>query len=81
MPMSDRVPADAFDPREYVRDELTARGIDEANMPPVLRRWLDGDTALSLGVAQTLYAWIGGHWEFYLRLDAAWQRWKETRDD
>lgn len=78
--MSDRIPI-AADPREFVRDELTARGINSRALPLTIRLWYAGEEPMPGEVAEALAREFDTSAEMWLNLDRSWQRWKETRDE
>jgi hypothetical protein len=71
-------PAEYFDPREYLLDELRARGLTVDGCIGTIRRWYHSEDAMSGRVAwciavmfQQVPAASGA--QLWLNLDAAWQ--------
>lgn len=75
-----RRPAECADPRSHVDEEMTEHGINYRALQRMARSWYVGDMPMSDAVARELADGFGTSPEFWLNLDASYQRWKETRD-
>jgi plasmid maintenance system antidote protein VapI len=76
--MTERKPAEVFDPREFCREEMAERGMAEAMLPITVTRWLrDADAPLSGPVAFGLSALFGTSRELWRNLETAWQNGRE----
>jgi plasmid maintenance system antidote protein VapI len=71
--MTERKPAELFDPRSFCREELAARGLAEADLPIGARLWLQGTHALSGFAAGQLATAFGTSAGYWLGLERAWQ--------
>jgi HTH-type transcriptional regulator / antitoxin HigA len=88
MMRSDFMPAEAFHPGEYIRDELEARGWSQKDLARILdrplqvvneivngRKRITADTAMAIGLA------FGTGAKVWLNLQSTYDLWKAGRPD
>lgn len=68
-----RKPAEVFDPRDFLDEEMSERGMTETNLPMTVRRWRDSGGPVTPKVAHALSALLATSPEFWINLDAAWR--------
>lgn len=72
-PRGHPVPAERFDPRQYVREELAARGWGIDQLPaPLWDWWTDPAAPLTDCLAVDLAALFGTSAELWLEMERAW---------
>ncbi len=81
--MSNRVPAEAFPPGEYLRDEIESRGWTQVDFAKILNRpavvvnqIISGKRSITPDTAKALSAALGTSAEMWLNLESAYQLWK-----
>lgn len=77
---TDLLPAEAFPPGEYIKDEIEARGWTQRDLARVLGRsepkvseLINGKRAVTVQTARELAAAFGTSAEVWLRLEAQWR--------
>ncbi len=81
--MSDRVPAEAFPPGEYLKDEMEERGWTQDEFaaiigrpPAVINQILSGKRGISPETAREIGAALGTSAMYWMNLESAYRLWK-----
>ncbi len=85
--MTDRVPAEAFPPGEYLADELEARGWSQADFAEIIgcpvqlvSELVDARRELTAESATQVAAALGSPASTWLGLQARYQLWRRSQD-
>ena len=90
--MTERIPAEAFHPSEYILDEIEARGWTKDELISRLEKergfksavfdlYLGGSPGIEIGAdgSARLGRVFGVHPDFFLNLERAWLKWKAAQ--
>lgn len=71
----ERHPAEVFDPREFVRDEMALRGMTDKGVGATVRSWMAAaDAPMTNKVSQALSVLFSTSQDYWRNLDAAYQQ-------
>ncbi len=71
--MSERKPAEVFDPRDFLDEEMAAREMAVEDMPAEVQRWMDSDEPMPSMAAYQLGMIFDMSMAYWLNLDEAWR--------
>src|ERR1051325_9597136 len=88
MTIENKIPAEAFHPGEYIRDELEARGWTQQDLADILGKPLmsvnlviTGKRSVTPDMARSLGEAFGSGPELWINLEASYQLWKSKQPD